>query len=65
MKIPIHRLDVALARDRHSTEDAPVTTRLPDLFTIGIGPGSGRTVGPMRAAKRFVDAHRRRLTSRP
>jgi len=27
-----------------------------DLFTIGIGPSSSHTVGPMRAARRFVDA---------
>lgn len=26
-----------------------------DLFTIGIGPSSSHTVGPMRAAARFVD----------
>ena len=26
-----------------------------DLFRIGIGPSSSHTVGPMRAAKRFVD----------
>lgn len=26
-----------------------------DLFTIGIGPSSSHTVGPMRAAKRFKD----------
>ncbi len=26
-----------------------------DLFTIGIGPSSSHTVGPMRAAKRFVE----------
>jgi len=26
-----------------------------DLFTIGIGPSSSHTIGPMRAAKRFVD----------
>ena len=25
-----------------------------DLFTIGIGPSSSRTVGPMRAARQFV-----------
>jgi len=42
-----------------------VITSVLDLFTNGIGPGSARTVGPMRAAKRFVDAHGRRLTSRP
>lgn len=27
-----------------------------DLFTIGIGPSSSHTIGPMRAANRFVDA---------
>jgi L-serine dehydratase len=27
----------------------------PDLFTVGIGPSSSHTVGPMRAARRFVD----------
>ena len=27
-----------------------------DLFTIGIGPSSSHTVGPMRAGKRFVKA---------
>ena len=27
-----------------------------DLFTIGIGPSSSHTVGPMRAARRFVEA---------
>ncbi|HWU21611.1 MAG TPA: L-serine ammonia-lyase [Nocardioides sp.] len=27
-----------------------------DLYSIGIGPSSSHTVGPMRAAKRFVDA---------
>ena len=26
-----------------------------ELFTIGIGPSSSHTVGPMRAAKSFVD----------
>ena len=25
-----------------------------DLFTVGIGPSSSHTVGPMRAARRFV-----------
>lgn len=29
-----------------------------DLFTIGIGPSSSHTVGPMRAAKRFADSLR-------
>jgi L-serine dehydratase len=27
-----------------------------DLYTIGIGPSSSHTVGPMRAARRFADA---------
>ncbi len=31
-----------------------------DLFTIGIGPSSSHTVGPMRAAGRFVDLLSRR-----
>src|SRR5690349_22148549 len=26
-----------------------------DLFSVGIGPSSSHTVGPMRAAARFVD----------
>jgi len=30
-----------------------------DLFSIGIGPSSSHTVGPMRAAKQFVDLCRR------
>ncbi|MCW9000755.1 MAG: L-serine ammonia-lyase, partial [Kangiellaceae bacterium] len=25
-----------------------------DLFTVGIGPSSSHTVGPMRAAKKFI-----------
>ncbi|MGA8288581.1 MAG: serine dehydratase beta chain, partial [Acidobacteriaceae bacterium] len=29
-------------------------TNLFDLFKIGIGPSSSHTVGPMRAARRFV-----------
>lgn len=28
-----------------------------DLFTIGIGPSSSHTVGPMRAAVRFINSH--------
>ena len=26
-----------------------------DLFSVGIGPSSSHTVGPMRAAKQFAD----------
>ena len=29
-----------------------------DLFTIGIGPSSSHTVGPMRAARVFVESLR-------
>ncbi|MEO0998112.1 MAG: L-serine ammonia-lyase, partial [Pseudomonadota bacterium] len=31
-----------------------------DLFTIGIGPSSSHTVGPMRAARRFAEGLKRR-----
>ena len=31
-----------------------------DLFSIGIGPSSSHTVGPMRAAKRFIDLLKKR-----
>ena len=31
-----------------------------DLFSIGIGPSSSHTVGPMRAALRFAERHRER-----
>ena len=27
-----------------------------DIFTVGIGPSSSHTVGPMRAAKQFIDS---------
>ena len=26
-----------------------------EIFAVGIGPSSSHTVGPMKAAKRFVD----------
>ncbi|MBB2989007.1 L-serine dehydratase [Mycolicibacterium iranicum] len=32
-----------------------MTVSVFDLFSIGIGPSSSHTVGPMRAARRFVD----------
>ncbi|WP_150460465.1 serine dehydratase beta chain, partial [Nesterenkonia ebinurensis] len=28
-----------------------------DLFSVGVGPSSSHTVGPMRAARRFVVEH--------
>lgn len=39
-------------------------TSVLDLFTIGIGPSSSHTVGPMRAARRFLDDLRRDGLSR-
>jgi L-serine dehydratase len=35
---------------------SPITISVLDMFTIGIGPSSSHTVGPMRAARRFVQA---------
>lgn len=35
--------------------ESGMKTSLFDLFKIGIGPSSSHTVGPMRAAKRFVE----------
>ncbi|MFT6557234.1 L-serine ammonia-lyase [Sneathiella sp.] len=37
------------------TSQLDVNISVTDLYTIGIGPSSSHTVGPMRAAKRFVD----------
>lgn len=34
-----------------------MTISVVDLFSIGIGPSSSHTVGPMRAAKRFLDEY--------
>jgi L-serine dehydratase len=36
------------------TETADVAVSITELFTIGIGPSSSHTVGPMRAAKAFA-----------
>src|ERR1700722_6581200 len=40
--------------------------RLADVFKIGIGPSSSHTVGPMRAAERFVAllGHRQNAVAR-
>ncbi|RYD67653.1 MAG: L-serine ammonia-lyase, partial [Sphingomonadales bacterium] len=35
---------------------AQATIGIADLFTIGIGPSSSHTVGPMRAAFAFAEA---------
>ncbi|MEH6545824.1 MAG: L-serine ammonia-lyase [Sneathiella sp.] len=37
------------------TSQLNVNISVTDLYTIGIGPSSSHTVGPMRAAKRFVE----------
>ncbi|GLQ06821.1 L-serine ammonia-lyase [Sneathiella chinensis] len=37
------------------TSQLDLNLSVTDLYTIGIGPSSSHTVGPMRAAKRFVD----------
>ena len=34
-----------------------------DLFSIGVGPSSSHTVGPMRAAKSFVEELGERVSS--
>ncbi|MGB3930634.1 MAG: serine dehydratase beta chain, partial [Sphingobium sp.] len=36
--------------------DAATAISVADLFTIGIGPSSSHTVGPMRAALMFMDS---------
>jgi len=46
--------------DRADEQD-PVT--IVDLFTIGIGPSSSHTVGPMRAARRFASLITTNLTT--
>src|SRR5215204_6146567 len=35
-------------------QTCPVTVSVFDLFSVGIGPSSSHTVGPMRAARTFV-----------
>ena len=37
------------------TSQLDVNISVTDLYTIGIGPSSSHTVGPMRAARRFAD----------
>ena len=33
-----------------------MTISVIDIFSIGVGPSSSHTVGPMRAAKRFIES---------
>src|SRR5205814_5408976 len=42
------------AAQRRPHRRLPMTISVFDLFTIGIGPSSSHTVGPMRAARRFA-----------
>ena len=49
---------VRVPRPREHTGDVGVYVSALELFSIGIGPSSSHTVGPMRAARRFVDALR-------
>lgn len=35
-----------------------MTLSIFDMFKVGIGPSSSHTVGPMRAARRFVESLR-------
>jgi len=48
--MPSTSLDAPVVLEAASVPSLSVT----DLFTIGIGPSSSHTVGPMRAAKRFA-----------
>ena len=45
-----------LAAPAQSAHDGPVAISVFDLFSIGIGPSSSHTVGPMRAARTFAPA---------
>lgn len=46
---------------QRSRIDSSAAISVVDLFTIGIGPSSSHTVGPMRAALMFMEA----LAQRP
>ena len=46
--------ETSSSRDRIARPSGPMSVT--DLFTIGIGPSSSHTVGPMRAALRFTEA---------
>ncbi|MBO9526529.1 MAG: hypothetical protein J7517_10440, partial [Sphingobium yanoikuyae] len=43
-------------RQRLARQDSAAAISVTDLFTIGIGPSSSHTVGPMRAALMFMDS---------
>jgi L-serine dehydratase len=48
-------LSFALRSAESAFKELRYMTSIFELFKIGIGPSSSHTVGPMRAAKRFVD----------
>src|SRR3546814_11075495 len=53
--MPDFKPSILIKRNRRNTMSLSVF----DLFKIGIGPSSSHTVGPMRAAARFVEGLRR------
>src|ERR1700754_1390605 len=44
-------------REATTTRGAPMAVSAFDLYSIGIGPSSSHTVGPMRAARAFAEAY--------
>ena len=54
-----------LRRSPARADTGQVTVSVFDLFSIGIGPSSSHTVGPMRAAARFARVVGRRRSARP
>src|SRR5688572_24400020 len=51
---PIHSVDAPLPPVLRHRISVAMSLSVLDLFTIGIGPSSSHTVGPMRAGRRFV-----------
>jgi hypothetical protein len=47
-----------VAQEKPRNDEHHAVVSVFDLFSIGIGPSSSHTVGPMRAAKLFVDGLR-------
>ena len=52
--VPGRSHDHRIVRERAAAGSKPLRMRVADVFKIGIGPSSSHTVGPMRAAERFV-----------
>ena len=57
IRITLARI-IRLAGQRYLDQDQYMAISIFDLFNIGIGPSSSHTVGPMRAAYRFVETLR-------